>query len=521
MKKSSLLMLLVLPLLLVGCGKKSDKKPKDPFKVPVVDLDQLQVTLPQMETWDTTSAVKNDGEYDIIDIYQVSDMHAMIDFKTGTDGYWGFSGMANFLKQKRQDNKGTIVVSSGDMWQGGAESNLTRGKVVAECMRYVGFEAMALGNHEFDWGEDVLEHNSTYFTDDMPLLCGNLVNKTTGEMPTFVKASHVIERGGYKIGVIGTIGTGIEYSIAKQAFANFSITDSSTFASAEAARLKSEENCDIVVWCTHEDAKDTNAPANIDVLFGGHSHNNYSDEQEGPSVGHKVPRLQTKNYGDSIAHAQFKFDPSTKTVASVTGEYLRAQDNQTYLVDETNVKDLIDQYKAATSVVKAYQLNKVSGDFEATKQLANLSCKAMYESFKDESTFCALQNGVGGVRNDIKSGNVTYGDVYTSFPFDNEMVYFEIKGSEVRDFFDQGSIRGLNKFVSITKYAEFDSSKTYKIITTDFVCTNKLSMKETDFTRFPSTVIRDTVAEYIYNNNNLKADDFGSDKPNYQAPAKF
>ena len=218
MKKTLVPALLVLPLLVAGCSKKGSEKPS--FAVPIVDVDKLVINLPTMPTLPTDS-VKTVGEYDYIDLYELSDMHAMIDRHVDTDSekaYFGFDGLANFIKAKRQDNPGTLLLSSGDMWQGGAESNLTQGKIVAESMRYCGFEAMTLGNHEFDWGKSILSRNSAYFKNDMPLLCGNLKYKEGGQRPDFVVPSKVVTRGAYKVGVIGTIGSTIEDSIAKSVF---------------------------------------------------------------------------------------------------------------------------------------------------------------------------------------------------------------------------------------------------------------------------------------------------------------
>lgn len=541
MKKSSLFVLLVLPLVIGmasctgGRGGRggtsssptsqggtsqagtSEPDPSRVFEVPVVDVSSLQIDLPPMETWDATSPVKNDGEYDIIDIYEVSDMHAMIDYDT-SKGYWGFAGMANFFKEKREENKGTVIISSGDMWQGGSESNLTRGRIVAEAMRYVGFESMELGNHEFDWGEEVIQHNSTYFTDEMPLLCGNLIYKDTRQRPSYLKPSTIIERGGYKIGVLGTIGA-IEYSIAKSAFANFEITDSADFARSESQRLHEEEHCDIVVWTTHDDAEQLVIPDYVDVIFGGHTHKDIHKDENNPVLNHNVPKLETVNYGGSIAHAQLKINPSTKAVADATGELVKLTSG--YAKQEDNIKNLFDQYQAATNVVKLYELNTVEGVFTAKKELANLSCKAMFDAFKSDDglTLGAMQNGNGGVRKDISAGIVTYGDVYTSFPFDNEVAYFEISGSSLPDFFESSSFRSCNVYVDQDVLKTIDSAKRYRFITTDYVCTNILGYRESKFTRFASTVIRDTVAEYIFYHSGLNASDYSSSLPEYKAPS--
>ena len=142
----------------------------------------------------------------------------------------------------------------------------------------------------------------------------------------------------------------------------------------------------------------------------------------------------------------------------------------------------------------------------------------MFDEFKDENTVAAFQNGNGGVRNDIKEGKVTYGDIYTAFPFDNEIVKFEIKGSDIANFFEGSNVRNLNLYCPTKKLSEFDTSKTYTMIATDYVCTNVLELSEDKFTRFAGTVIRDCVAKYIYNNSNLNSENFKSSLSDYSRP---
>lgn len=505
MKKTSLFTLLLIPALLAGCGK-NGKEPKGAFAVPLVDVENLQINLPQMPTLDTTSAVKNDGTYDIIDLYEISDMHAMID-SDSSKGYFGFDGISKFIKDKRNENKGTILLSSGDMWQGGAESNLTQGKIVAEAMRYVGFDCMALGNHEFDWGKDVLVRNSNYFKNDMPLLAGNLQYKADSTRPEFVGGSKVVERGGYKVGVIGTIGQ-IEYSISKTVFSDFKLASSYTFAQEEAQHLKNDLNCDVIVWLSHENTEQlSSVPQYVDAFFGGHEHKDYNlTKTNGSSV--PAPALATRNYGQDIAHIELKINPSTKAVESASGDIINAASS--YMVSDPNIASLFSQYRVETDKVKQYELNNVSGKFRASSELANLSTKAMFETYKDENTLCAFQNGNGGVRTDLNEGKVNYGHIYTAFPFDNEMVRFEISGADVANFFDLSEVRSLNVYCPIRKLSQIDQSKTYNIITTDFVCTNYLNYSEDKFSRYAGSVIRDCVAKYIYDTNGLNAENFKS-----------
>lgn len=514
MKKVSFLVL-ALPLLLVGCSttskEKGCKKDYSGFEIPVVDVDHIQINLPTMPVLDQGTVKREEG-LDIIDIYEMSDFHAMIDYDA-SKGYFGLSGLANYMKEKRDANGGTILVSSGDMWQGGAESNLTRGKVVQEAMRYIGFDSMSMGNHEFDWGEQAIKRNHDLFA-DLPILCGNLVRKSTGQLPSeLVSPSKVVTRGDYKIGIVGTIGL-VQDSIIKTALADFEFTNPGEFARSEAARLRSEENCDIVIWTSHEDAENITVPEGVDVVFGGHTHANVSKGSDSSSVGHYVPVMETLNYGGSLAHVQLKIDPSTKNVSYGSQELVSP--TAQYLKDESNIANLVSQYRVETDKVKKVEIGELKGKFTKEDELANVCVKAMYEYAKEDGAVFAFQNGRGGVRADISEGVITYGDIYTALPFDNELVTFEIDGKDVENEFDS-EFKGLNVYSSITNYSDIKAGTKYKVVTTDF---NALRMKNIGkITYYSGSVIRDVVAKYISRNCGLNAKNFKTvSNPSFNAP---
>ena len=138
---------------LSACGKSDKPKVKDPLIIPTVDVENLEVTLPDYPTYNQGSP-KSVGDYDYIDLYEVSDFHGAVDFKesSSSEAYPGLARMATYFDQRRAENPGgTLILSSGDMFQGSADSNSTRGFMVNYCMNYMGFDAMAIGNPEFDW----------------------------------------------------------------------------------------------------------------------------------------------------------------------------------------------------------------------------------------------------------------------------------------------------------------------------------------------------------------------------------
>jgi len=508
MKKITSLFTLLAILSLAGCAKKSKtdefcKVDRSGFEIPVIDVDKLHINLPTMPTIDTTSAVKTDGTYDYIDLYEISDTHGAIDYlKDDDDTQFGLPRLATYIANRRNENKGTILISGGDMWQGSCESNLTRGKLMTESMRYIGFDCMTLGNHEFDWNTSVIEKNLNYFRNDMPYLCGNLVDTNTSKMPSFVQGSKVIERGGYKVGVIGTIGA-IKKSIAKSAFANYDITPSKTYVETEAARLRSEEGCDFVVWSSHEDCETiyTSNPAGIDVAFGGHEHKVVN------KVNGDVPYIETDKYGRNLAHVELKIEKVSGDLVKATGEVIDGAvvDN---LAEDQNVKNLIDQYRVETDKVKKVEIGKVEGEFKQTNHLANVCVKAMYDVAQDKnnpdnSPIVALTNGDGGVRAPLKSGIVTYGDIYQAFPFDNELVTYAVKGNMVEDLLTS-KLKSLNVYHNNIKYSQLDANKTYYFVMTDFIATNYLKASESKYTQL-DLVCRDVVAKYVAKNCGMKA----------------
>ena len=91
------------------------------------------------------------GEYVVIllDFYAVNDLHGK--FADTTDNI-GADELTTYLKTMKSTDDNFILLSSGDMWQGSSESNLTYGQIMTEWMNHMGFSAMTLGNHEYFWG---------------------------------------------------------------------------------------------------------------------------------------------------------------------------------------------------------------------------------------------------------------------------------------------------------------------------------------------------------------------------------
>ena len=92
----------------------------------------------------------------VVDFYSINDLHGKF---CDTDDQPGVDELATYLKMMEKSDENIVILSSGDIWQGSAESNLTRGNILTEWMNSIGVVSMTLGNHEFDWGQDAIRNN--------------------------------------------------------------------------------------------------------------------------------------------------------------------------------------------------------------------------------------------------------------------------------------------------------------------------------------------------------------------------
>ena len=135
-----------------------------------------------------------------LQIVGFNDFHGnTLDSETGL----GISKTASVINEVTNNKLNTIILSQGDMWQGSAESNLTKGFIVTDWMSEQGFVSMTLGNHEFDWGEERIRENAAIA--NFPFLGINVYNRSTNERPDYCQPSVIVQKNGVKVGMMGPL----------------------------------------------------------------------------------------------------------------------------------------------------------------------------------------------------------------------------------------------------------------------------------------------------------------------------
>ena len=184
----------------------------------------------------------------------------------------GWANITTMVKQEKAKNNATWFFDAGDYFTGPYISSLTKGKAIIDIMNTMSYDAVTIGNHEFDFG---LENMARLFKmADFPIVCANYGMEGTA-LEGLVKPYVILERDGLKIGVFG-LGAKMEGLVQADKCEGVVFKDPVPVANEVAAKLKDMEGCDAVVCLSHlgikEDEMLVHQTRNIDVVLGGHSH---------------------------------------------------------------------------------------------------------------------------------------------------------------------------------------------------------------------------------------------------------
>ena len=397
----------------------------------------VTISLPKYDDYSFTINVKNDGSYvetTNLELYSVNDFHGSFN-ENRDNGEIGMSKLATFLKDKV--NQEAVVLSAGDMWQGGVESNLTKGQIIIDSMNYVGFDSMTIGNHEFDWGFDTLENNIKSM--EFPMLAANAIDKRTNEAFPYFEPYTIVEKKGVKIGIVGTgaesLPTDITYSVSKY----LEFTDQVETVKEYSDFLKTEENCDIVVLAAHDGGSDSygeepiyftelttvsdiSGEKYVDAIFLGHDHDTKSGELN------DVPYAEGGSNGKGLSYINLKLEKNgddfdvVDSVSTTIDPYSSGYFNK----EDSYINSLLEKYSDELA-----QADRVICSFSEAKSkndILELVCDAMiayandpkHESILiDDQKVTAAFHNTGGVRDSAESGDFTYRDLIKVLPFDN------------------------------------------------------------------------------------------------------
>ena len=374
------------------------------------------------------------GQGGRITIVHVNDVHSRVE---GSDSTIGYAKLAAIVKEKKADNPNTLLLDAGDTLHGQTIANLEQGASIVRMMNAVGFDAMASGNHDYNYGQARLAELAGQA--EFPFLAAN-VYKQDG---TRLLAPYVIkELSGVKVGIFGLATSETLYKTHPDNVAGLTFADPVEEAKKMIAEL--EGQADVIVALAHlgVDASSTDtsikvaqAVPGIDVLIDGHSHT----ALETGRAENGVLIAQTGEYGEHIGIVELTVDAGgvkDKTARLVPLE-------QTLDVEaDPAVLSIIDTVKRGQEQLLSEIVGKTGVPLDGEREhvragetnLGNLIADAM---LAESGADVALTNG-GGIRASIPAGEITKGQVITVLPFGNYIQTKRVSGSDIKAALEHG-----------------------------------------------------------------------------------
>lgn len=413
-------------------------------------------------------------------IYAINDFHGAIEEENGK---YGAARISGYIKSQIKENSdaATLVISSGDMFQGAAISNHTRGEIVVDIMNEIGYDAMTIGNHEFDWGlETVLKYQDNDLANgeaNFPFLGCNIIDKETSSIPEYVDPYKIVEEKGLKIGIIGYIGFGLEDSIATPMIEDYYFSNPVIEISNYAKELRTKQGCDVVIVSGHDGDTLTNkqiskltGDSRVDAILNGHTHGAYSETYKRED-GVIIPCIQSGTAGENVGVVTLDINKDNKCVTS--GSCFNMQMGARVAKDDV-VKKMVDDIIEETSPVFKRVLCEAGAEIN---QIKGAKWAANSLSMKVECEVAFINSG--GIRN--SAFPISYGEkidvskVFEIMPFDNTIKTTYLKGNYIKSLILTSGIIYSNN-ITVDSLSGFyingeliDDNKLYKVAAVDYI----------------------------------------------------
>lgn len=426
-----------------------------------------------------------------LDIYSVNDFHGALE---KTDKNIGIAELAGFLKVKTQANKENILLlSAGDMFTGTLDSGLSKGEFVVDCMNKMGFDAMAIGNHEFDWGLATL--NTRIKQAKFPVLAANIWYKDSKKPLAHVKPYIILEKAGLKIGVIGIATPQTAYT------ANPKIVQDLVFANASLVVqnvVKDLQNkVDLIIVLSHlgslQDAQNNISDEAYDLaenvegvatIVSGHTHKKVSGKVN------NIPIVQADWAGRAVGHIKLVYDTTSKEVVRSFVEVISLEPN--HQLSDKDIAQAFEKYHNNIIPLKNKIVGNLKNRLAHDKMTFSPLGKYITSKLREHtSSDIAILTG-GNIRSSLEAGAITYGMIFNAFPFDNSVCTVEMTGEQILRLLEQGLFKdthggalqfsGMNvvtdknnisgqriQQVILSDGSDLDLKKSYKVATIDYL----------------------------------------------------
>ncbi|GAB1456253.1 MAG: 5'-nucleotidase C-terminal domain-containing protein [Spirochaetia bacterium] len=478
-----------------------------------------------------TTAAPAGGEVKIA-VLHVNDTHGHpLAFDNGNaTATGGLAAMAMLVGETRAEYDNVLVLDAGDFNTGLAESNFFKAEPDIIGRNLIGFDAVALGNHEFDNELSILETQKALA--EFPMIAANVKTKDgayIADAPYIVKTFQ-----GVKVGIFGLITKETETVGNPVIVKDLVFLDEIETGKEMVKILREKEKVQVVIALVHLGFDDLYAVSSkvlaksvpgIDLIVDGHSHTKMAE----PFIVNGTPIVQAHQWGLIVGKgvisvkdgkvSGFAWEPVTindnDKGAAIGPQFAQHPLIQPVLADYRDKVDGILKTKIGT----AADVFPNAMTRKAETAIGDLVTDAMKFITAAQGVDFAMNNG-GGIRADLPAGDVTMKSVYTVLPFDNSVTVIKLKGTDVQAMFDfilttpgKGAFAQVSDGVSytinlVTNKIEnvliggkpIDPAKVYTIATNSYLATggDGYTMFKNSLSNYETSMFqRDALIEYV------------------------
>jgi len=383
------------------------------------------------------------GEIDSVYIIHTNDFHGRANSDQGSAG---FARIAAFINDKKNERSDVLVLDAGDYTSGTAFSTLFQGESIIRIMSSMGYDAVTLGNHEFDHGWKNIEKLKQI--SDFPILCANAY-KPDGDLLAD-KQFMFKNVDGVEVGIIGVISEYTPQMVVKSGNENLTFTPVVEKLNELVPEVR--DKCDLLIVLSHagfeKDKQIAETVTGIDIIVGGHDHILLQQ----PLKVSDTYIVQAHCYGTHVGRIDVNIDCTSRDIVEINGGVIAAVKLPS---PDEHIQMLLDSWDKKIADKIDIEIAIASGVVTGI-DLLNLIIHAMKEKTSSDLGFY----NPGGIRDFIRKGPVTIRHIWKVLPFNNTMVIVKIRGEDVEGpFKDYTSLIGL----------QLQPDQEYAVVTNNFV----------------------------------------------------
>ena len=378
-----------------------------------------------------------------LSVYHTNDIHGWImpHKGMGKRGPWG--GAAALAAVYNKDKGPKLLLDAGDFFQGTPEGTSTEGRALADIFNAVGYDAVVVGNHEYDLGEPALKRLVPRFK--MPVLGANVYQKKTGRRVGYLKPWIIKEFAGVKVGILGLITSSMRNLSFPKHVKGLEFRREVSEARKAVKELR-RAGATVIIAVTHMGLErpygrirtgDQTLAAEvegIDLIVGGHTHTLL--KKPILDATHDTLIVQAGSGLRYVGRAVLEIDRDTRKVVGKKARIIPLLIERTG--EDPVVKRIVTRY--------GREMDKIYGRVLGRAPRALLRNREGESALGDWMTDClrthagadiAIHNG-GGIRADMPAGPVTLRTLFEIMPFENRLVNLVMSGALVREALDHG-----------------------------------------------------------------------------------